>query len=95
MICSTTRRKVFAPSSKGKELLRNASLARLSAELDDGRIIIKVSSSNKYRPPEKSVCSGVYEESGRGLFIIDCISEERSFTCEGEIKVTIKADFKE
>lgn len=67
--------------------------ARLSGEFTGEDIIIKVGSDSAFRPPEKSVCSDAYAESGRGLFLIDCISEERSFTREGEIKVVLRAIF--
>ncbi len=60
-------------------------------DLYDGRIRILVKSSVYYRPPEKTSCSGVYEESGRGLFLVDSVSEQRVFTGDGAICVFLKA----
>ncbi len=50
----------------------------------------KVFSSSPFVPPEKSVCSEVYAESGRGLFIVDKVCAERVYTPDGAIKVKIK-----
>lgn len=66
--------------------------AILSGEIEADKIRIRVKSENGFRPPEKSCCSGVYAESGRGLYLVDTISEERSFS-NGAILVVIKAHY--
>ena len=39
--------------------------------------------------PEKGICSDVYAENGRGLFLVDSVCQTRSQTKDGEIHVTI------
>lgn len=70
-------------------------IAFLSGEIVDGKICIQVKSKNAYRPPEECVCSDVYAESGRGLYIVDRVSERRSFTRDGAICVVVKTNYKE
>ena len=41
-------------------------------------------------PPEKAVCSDVFDEGGRGLFLVDALSVQRTRTPDGGIKVLIK-----
>ena len=42
----------------------------------------------QFTMPKTSVCSSVYEESGRGLFLIDSVCAQREETQEG-VKITI------
>lgn len=77
------------------ELVSNAlkhtkGVASFESEVQDGFVRIKVSSSVAFAPPEKSVCSDVYAEQGRGLFLIDSVCANRTTTEKGEIVVTIK-----
>ena len=64
--------------------------ARLSVEVTQECVLITVSSPQKFIPPKISRCSGVYAESGRGLFLVDYYSEQRTVTKEGSITVKIK-----
>ena len=64
--------------------------ARLEVEVTQESVLITVASPQKFTPPKISCCSGVYAESGRGLFLVDCYSEERTLNQEGAITVTIK-----
>ncbi len=64
--------------------------ASLTVEDAKDCLLITVSSSQKFTPPKVSRCSGVYAESGRGLFLVDYYSEERTITNEGSITVRIK-----
>lgn len=57
-------------------------------------IEIEVNSTVRYRPPDKTVCSDVYADSGRGLYLVDCLSERRECTPSGGIKVYIKIAYK-
>lgn len=77
------------------ELVSNAlkhtkGVASFESEVKDGFIRIKVGSTIAFSPPEKSVCSDVYAEHGRGLFLVDSVCENRTTTDKGEILVTIK-----
>lgn len=49
-----------------------------------------VSSPVRFEPPVESHCSNIDAESGRGLFLVDQFSFERTVTDEGAIKVTVK-----
>lgn len=96
--CGLTDESVFDGKLVASELISNvfqhsSGSARLESEIAGEDVKIKVSSSKAFVPPEKSTCSGVYEESGRGLYIIDCISEKRFCTSDGGICVSIKATF--
>ncbi len=77
------------------ELVSNAlkysqGVATFESEIKDGFIRIKVGSTLAFTPPERSVCSDVYAEHGRGLFLVDSVCENRTTTEKGEILVTIK-----
>ncbi len=50
----------------------------LYAEIADGFVRLKVTSNTFFELPENIVCSGLYAESGRGLFIVNTL-------CEGQI----------
>ena len=65
-------------------------VASLDGEIHGEFIELKVHSSVRFCPPEDSFCSDVLAESGRGLFIVDSVCTERSFTEDGSIKVLIK-----
>ena len=71
-------------------LMHSKAVASFESEVQDGFIRIKVSSSVKFVLPEKSVCSNVYAEHGRGLYLVDSVCESRTTTEPGEILVTIK-----
>ena len=60
-------------------------VASLESEILGEFIELKVRSSVRFCPPEESRCSEVYAESGRGLFIVDNVCTERSFTEDGGI----------
>ena len=55
---------------------------------DSVRIVVK--SANDFQPPEESACSPVYEERGRGLFLVDAVSENRLYSKEEGISVTVR-----
>ena len=74
----------------GNVLKHSKGVATLESEVADGLIRIKISSSSMFIPPEKSVCSDVYAEHGRGLFLVDSVCESRVVTDDGDILVTIK-----
>lgn len=65
-------------------------IATLKAEIQDGIVTLKISSTETFIPPKKSDCSDVFAENGRGLFLVDCVCETRTTTDEGEIVLTVK-----
>lgn len=86
---------VFDSKLVVSELVSNAlkhskGVATFESEVTDGLIKIKVSSSVAFTPPQKSFCSDVYAEHGRGLFLVDSVCESRTTNEKGEILVTIK-----
>lgn len=90
---------VFDSKLVASELITNvfrhsSGTAQLFGEVSDGSVKIKVCSSKPYTPPDKSDCADVYEESGRGLYIIDSISEERFSSPDGGICVTVSAKYR-
>lgn len=89
------RDNVFDSKLVVSELVANAlkhsqAVASFDSEVKDGFIRIKVASSRPFALPEKSVCSDVYAEHGRGLYLVDSVCESRTTNESGEILVTIK-----
>jgi anti-sigma regulatory factor (Ser/Thr protein kinase) len=87
--------RVFDCRLIASELLANVlkhagSTATLQWLLGEEQVEIFVLSPIPYEPPKESRCSGIYAESGRGLFLIDRFSYERTVTEDGAIKVTVK-----
>ena len=76
------------------ELLSNAlkyggGRAQLVVEHSGDEMRISVRSARDYRPPEKSVCSDVTSERGRGLYLVDALSERREYSEEAGISVVV------
>lgn len=82
--------RLVASELIGNALRHSKEGARLHAEIRDGCVEIVVFSGAVFTPPKTSVCSGVYSESGRGLFLVDHVCEERDMTEDGGIKVRIR-----
>ena len=70
-------------------LKHSEGMASLHTEVKDGLINLKITSTNPYVLPEKSVCSDVFAEHGRGLFLVDSVCLTRTQTPDGEILVTL------
>ena len=51
---------------------------------------VKALSESFFELPENIACSGLYAESGRGLFLVDAVTVERKLTESGDILVKIK-----
>lgn len=81
---------VFRSKLIADELLSNAirhggGSAAFRVEFCGGKITLSVKGAVPFRPPEKSVCSPVESECGRGLFLVDSFgirgySEEKGIT---------------
>ncbi len=86
---------VFQCKLVAKELLSNAlryggGCARFVFERNEGEVRISVKSANGFVPPKVSVCSDVTAERGRGLFLVDSVSERRLYSEQDGISVFVK-----
>lgn len=86
---------VFDCKLVAKELLSNAlryggGSARLKFTVTDHEIKISVKSARDFEPPRKSVCSEVTAERGRGLYLVDAVSEMRAYSKEEGICVVVR-----
>ena len=86
---------VFNCKLVADELLSNAlqyggGSAVFSFERCGDAVKIAVKSANKFRPPEVSNCSESLSERGRGLFLVDAVSEKRSYSDQEGISVIVK-----
>ncbi len=80
--------KVFDSRLVAHELLANVvqhsgGAARLLVELEEEYVRICVQAEKVFQPPKERSCPDVFSERGRGLFLVDRISDYRSFTEEG------------
>lgn len=74
----------------GNVLKHSGGSAKLAMELLQEYIELKVLAERIFFPPEKGTCAEVFSEHGRGLFLVDSVSEDRTFTKDGGILVRIK-----
>ena len=74
----------------GNVLKHSGVAATLESVVKDGFVEISVRSSVQFTPPQISKCSSVYAENGRGLYLVDFVSEQRTVGYEGGITVRIK-----
>lgn len=86
---------VFNCKLVADELLSNAlqyggGSATFSFERRGDLVRIIVKSANDFCPPKESACSPVFEERGRGLFLVDSVSESRLYSKEEGISVTVR-----
>lgn len=81
--------KLVVSELVGNVLKHSGGIASLHTEIEDGFITLKIVSTKPYVLPEKSICSDVYSEHGRGLFLVDSVCQTRRQTAEGDIIVTI------
>ena len=87
--------RVFDSRLVANELLGNVlkhakATANFTYLIEDGHVHITVRSSVAVTPPKTSVCSDVLAEHGRGLFLVDSVSVERTITENGGVLVKIK-----
>lgn len=72
-------------------VLRHAKTSATLGVIFSGECIeLRVCSEMPFVPPAVSKKVEVFAESGRGLFLVDSVSEERTCTKDGEIRVRIK-----
>ena len=61
----------------------------IGVEIFDERVEITLTCAQPVLLPDRSSCSSVYEESGRGLYLIDSVCESRERTENGGWKVVV------
>ncbi len=86
---------VFSSKLVASELVSNVlqhggGHARFAVVREGDMIRMCVKSACSFCPPEKSVCSKVDSESGRGLFLVDEYCETRTYSEREGICVVIK-----
>lgn len=82
--------KLVASELLANVLLHGSGKAEFSYAREGGEIRIRVFEENGVRPPDNSVCSNTDAESGRGLFLVDALSERRTFSEEEGVSVVIR-----
>ncbi len=86
--------KIFDAKLAAREILENVlrhakTTAHFSFGLSDGFIRLSIRSKSEFCPTERAVCSSVYSEHGRGLFLVESVSS--SVTIEqGLTEILIK-----
>lgn len=70
-------------------LQHSGGCARLTVDMEKDCISICVKAERVYCPPSKGECPEVNAERGRGIFLVDSFSAERTFTEGGEIIVKV------
>ena len=82
--------RLVANELLGNVLKHTQSTAKLTYCIENGHVHITVHSASLFIPPKTSVCSSVFAEHGRGLYLVDSVSVERTLTDNGGILVKIK-----
>jgi anti-sigma regulatory factor (Ser/Thr protein kinase) len=82
--------KLVACELLGNVLKHGDGKATLQGELQDGYIVVKVSSKQTFVLPEQITCSGTFAEGGRGLFLVNTLCNGQVFTEDTGIVVKIK-----
>ena len=82
--------KLIVSELVGNVLKHSQAKATLYVEIVNDFLELVVLSSKPFIPPADSRCSGVDAETGRGLYLVDSVCEERGMTADGGIKVRIR-----
>lgn len=64
----------------------------LRCELTDGHIELKILSESFFKLPERITCSDLLAESGRGLYLVNELSEGQIFSENDGIRVRIRIE---
>ena len=84
--------KLVACELLANELKHAESETELFSELKDGHIEMKIISQKAFAVPKRIVCSDVFAESGRGLFLVNELCEGQIFSEIDGIRVKIKIE---
>lgn len=75
----------------GNILRHSKAYAEVESNVDGEFVHLFIRSSDGYVPPKSSVCSDVYAEHGRGLFLVDAVCYSREET-GGGVKILIRIE---
>ncbi len=64
--------------------------ASVCAEIEGEHILLSVRGATGYRPPQTGTCPPCFAERGRGFFLVDSVSTERTCAEDGTIFVRIR-----
>ena len=81
--------KLVAFELLGNVLKHADGKARFTGDIVDGFIQLKIYTKTVFVPPAKKDCPDVTSESGRGLFLVNTVCEERFFAEEDGVRVQI------
>ncbi len=84
--------KLIVHELVGNALQHSGCGAKFAVEADEEFIRIVVRGERAYEPPKRGTCPPCLAERGRGLYLVDSLTVERSFTDEGEILVRIRIE---
>jgi anti-sigma regulatory factor (Ser/Thr protein kinase) len=92
--CGVSSEKVFDCRLISYELIGNVLQhsdggAQFQVELEGEFVCISVKAEQAYCPPERAECPATSEERGRGIYLVDSFSAERSFLKDGVITVKV------
>lgn len=92
--CAISSEKVYDCRLISHELIANVlqhsgGSAKLKVDLEREYVLIYVKAERVYCPPLKGESPATSAERGRGLFLVDSFSAERTFTKDGEILVKV------
>ena len=82
--------KLVACELLGNVLRHTEGEMGLQSEIKDGHIELKIFSKTFFALPEEIHCSGLFAEHGRGLFLVNEISEGQMFSEEDGIRVLLR-----
>ena len=75
----------------GNVLKHSSGGATLHGEVVDGAVRLKIVAEKPFCPPSTAVCADVFSEHGRGLFLVNKLCAEQTFTPDGEWIIVIKS----
>ncbi len=74
-------------------VLRHADgMARLYSDIKDGFVELKIISENLFRVPDSPLCSDVFSEHGRGLYLVKQVCKEEIFSEKEGVRVRIRIE---
>lgn len=82
--------KLIACELLGNVLRHSQGKATLYGERKDNFVELKVFSSIPFMPPEKSKLADTLSEHGRGIFLVDALSDGRATSKDGAILIKLE-----
>ncbi len=82
--------RLVADELLGNVLRHTHGVARMHVAMEEGFVLLTICASAPSTPPKTSVCSDVYAEHGRGLYLVDSVCAERIVKENGDVLVRIK-----